>query len=201
MRTMIPSWHRRLLLLSAAAVLAACASTPQEATVQVFTGPTQLPAGSTYRYERLPSQAAQPRQAELEAAVDALLSRAGLRRDEAAPRLSVQLTSSQDQSPYGPWGGPYSGGPNVGVGISGGSGGGGGIGIGFGFPIGGYGVRAAKRMDVQIRDMASGAVLFQSQASAGGGASQVALVQAALSNFPNSRPGTRHVPLASAEAR
>ncbi len=198
---MIPSnLQRRLLLVSFAAVLAACAGPPPPATVQVFTGPPQLPAGFTYRYERLPSQAVQPRQGELEAAADALLARAGLRRDEAAPRLSVQLAATQDQVGYGPWGGGYGGGSSVGIGVSGGSGGGG-VGIGLGFPIGGSGVRASQRVDVQIRDRASGQVVFQSQASGSAGASAVSLLQAALRDFPNARPGTRQVPLEDATAR
>lgn len=195
---MIPS-RRRLLVLSFAAGLAACAGTPPTATVQVFTVPPALPAGATYRYERLPSQAA--RQAELEAAADPLLARAGLRRDEAAPRLSVQLAATRDPSGgYGPWGGPSGGGSSVGIGISGG-GGGGSVGIGFGIPIGGSGVRASQRVDVQVRDLASGRVLFQSQASASAGASPVALLQAALLDFPHAQPGTRQVPLAKAAVR
>src|SRR5688572_27604061 len=93
--------HRHLLALCLAAMLGACASTPPEATVQIFTAQPRLAAGSTYRYERLPSQAAQPNQAELEATADALLARAGLRRDDATARLAVQLTSfRQDPPPY-----------------------------------------------------------------------------------------------------
>lgn len=195
---MTPS--RRSILLSAVALLAACAGPPPPATVQVFTGPVQLPAGSTYRYERLPSQQAQPRHNEMEAAADAVLGRAGLRRDDASGRLAVQLTATQDPMGYGPWGGPYGGGSSVGIGISGGSGGGG-VGIGLGIPIGGTGARASQRLDVQIRDLASGQVVFQAQASGSAGTSPVALLQAALRDFPNARPGTRQVPLDEAAAR
>lgn len=193
--------RRFLLVAPAAALVAACATTPPEATVQVFTSPPAVPVGTTYRFERLPSQAALPRQAELEAAADALLSRAGLRRDDASARLAVQVTSAEDRSPYG-YGPGYGwgGGPTVGVGISGG-GGGGGIGIGFGIPIGGGGMGASQRVDVQMRDLATGQVVFQSQASSGSGASPAALVQAALGGFPNLAPGTRQVPLASAAPR
>lgn len=198
--TLVP--RRRLLLVAvAAALLAACASTPPEATVQVFTGAPQLPAGSTYRFERLPSQAAQPGQDQLEAAAEAVLARAGLRRDDASPRLSVQLTRREDRVGY-PWGGPYwGGGPAVGVGIAGGSGGGSSVGIGLGIPIGGSGVRASQRVDVLMRDRASGQVVYQAQASGGSGASAVSLLQAALRDFPNAPPGTRQVPLADAAAR
>lgn len=185
---------RRLLVLSAAALLAACASTPPEATVQVFTGPTQVAPGTTYRYDRLPSQAGQPAQAQLEAAADAALARAGLRRDDAAGQLAVQLTATQDRV-AGPGYG-YGGGPQVGIGI--GSGGwGSGVGIGFGIPIGGGGGggQASQRIDVQMREMASGRVAYQSQATAGGSASQAALVDAALRDFPNAPAGARQVPL------
>lgn len=195
--------HCRLLLaLGAAALLGACATTPPQATVQVFTPPPALAAGATYRFERLPSQAAQPNQAELEAAADAALARAGLRRDDAAGRLAVQLTTRRDEV-HSPWGGGWGwGGPSVGIGIGGGSRGGFG-GVGLSFPIGGGGggYRASQQVDVQLRDLTSGQVLFQSQASSGAGASAASLVHAAMSDFPRSQPGTRQVPLAPAVVR
>jgi hypothetical protein len=187
---------RQLLVLSVAVVLAACASTPPQATVQVFTAQPQLSAGTTYRFERLPSQAGQPSQGALEAAADTLLARAGLRRDEQAPRVSVQLTASQDRPAGGAWGSP-----SVGLGIGGGSFGSS-VGIGLGFPIGGAGVQQpSQRVDVVLRDVASGRVVFQSQASGGSGATPVSLLEAALRDFPNTPPGTRQLPLASAAAR
>ena len=146
-------------------MLGACASTPPEATVQVFTAQPRLAAGSTYRYERLPSQAAQPTQAELEAAADALLARAGLRRDDAAARLAVQL-STFHQAPA-PYGGGWGWGPAVGIGIAGGSRGGWlRRASGLSFPIGGGGARATQQVDVQVRDLSSGQVVFQSRPAA-----------------------------------
>jgi hypothetical protein len=193
--------HRHLLALCLAAMLGACASTPPEATVQVFTAQPRLAAGSTYRYERLPSQAAQPSQAELEAAADALLARAGLRRDGATARLAVQLTTyRQEPPPYDSgWGWGW-GGPAVGIGIGGGSRGSFG-GVGLSFPIGGGGLRSTQHVDVQVRDLSSGQVVFQSRASSGSGASAVSLLQAALRDFPNTPPGSRQVPLADATGR
>lgn len=190
--------HRHLLLaLSAAALLGACATTPPEATVQVFTAPPRLAAGTTYRHERLPSQATQPNQAELEAAADAALARAGLRRDDANARLAVQLSTRSDQVQHSPWGGGWGwgGGPSVGIGLGGGSGGGFG-GVGLSFPIGGSGgVRGTQQVEVQLRDLGSGQVVFQSQARSRSGVSPAALVQAALRDFPNAPPGTWQVPL------
>ncbi|HYF21051.1 MAG TPA: DUF4136 domain-containing protein [Ramlibacter sp.] len=179
-----------LSLVLGLALLAGCASTPPQATVQVFTPPPAVAAGTTYRHERLPSQAARAGQAELEAAADTVLARAGLRRDDAAGRLAVQVSAAEDRVARG-WGGP-----SIGVGLSGGSGGSG-IGIGLGFPIGGMGVQASQRVDVQIRDLSSGQVVFQSQAS-GSGIAPAALLQAALRDFPNAAPGARQVPVAAA---
>ncbi|HSV36989.1 MAG TPA: DUF4136 domain-containing protein [Ramlibacter sp.] len=191
---MRPFRHHHLLALSLAAMLGACASTPREATVQVFTAQPRLAAGSTYRYERLPSQAAQPHQAELEAAADTLLARAGLRRDDRAARLAVQLTTRQDQVSSG-WGW---GGPAVGIGIGGGSWGSFGS-VGLSVPIGGGGaVRSTQQVDVQLRDLSSGQVVFQAQASGSSGVSAASLLQAALRDFPNMPPGTRQVPLGQA---
>lgn len=199
---MIPVRHRRLLVLGlpVAALLAACASTPPDATVQVFTPPPRIAAGTAYRYERLPLQANQPGQPALEAAADAVLARAGLRRDDAAARLSVQLSAAQTVIDGTGWGSPAA----VGIGIGGGSGGGS-VGVGVGFPIGGgyggYGGQAFRRVDVVMRDLASGQVVFQSQASGSSRASAVSLLQAALLGFPNSPAGVRRVPLGSTGAR
>jgi hypothetical protein len=191
-----PAPRRRFTLPAVAlavAVLAGCAGTPPQATVQVFTPPPVLTAGTTYRHDRLPSQVGRPGQAELEAAADAALARAGLRRDDAAGRLAVQVTAVEDRVARG-WGGPSIG---FGIGIGGGSGGSG-IGIGLGFPIGGAGGAAVgQRVDVQMRDLGTGQIVFQSQASASAVA-PVALVQAALRDFPHAPPGPRQVPLSSA---
>ena len=183
--------RRHLLALPLAAMLAACAAPPPQATVQVFTLAPQLPPGTTYRHERLPSQAARPDQATMEGVADAVLSRAGLRRDDANPRLAVQVTVSQDAAAYGPaWGPPW-----VGVGIGGGSWGGSSVGIGVNFPVGGTAVYPSQRVDVLLRDLANGQVVFQSQASGNSGASAATLLEAALRDFPNVPPGTRLVPL------
>jgi hypothetical protein len=56
-------------------------------------------------------------------------------------------------------------------------------------------VYPSQRVDVQLRDLASGQVVFQSQASSNSGVSAASLVEAALRNFPNVPPGTWVVPL------
>ena len=190
--------RRGLLLLPVAALLFACASTP-EATVQVFTPAPSVAPGTTYRFDRSPLHGGEPAQAQMEAAADALLARVGLRRDDAAPRLSVQLTATRDPHDS-PFYGPYSGGPTVGIGIGGGSRGGS-VGVGFGIPIGGGGVRASHGVDVLMRDLSSGQVVYQARASGRSGAQPVALAEAALAGFPNAPMGTRTVPMGAAPAR
>jgi len=189
----LPCRYSLVLLLGM--VLAGCAAAPPQATVQVFTLPAQLAAGATYRYERLPLQAARPDQPALEAAADGVLARAGLRRDDANPRLAVQITVSQDAVAYAPVAGPSW--MSVGVGGSSwGGGSGGGVGIGFNFPIGGTAAAyPALRVDVIMRDQASGQVVFQSQATSASGANPAMLLEAATRGFPNVPPGVRVVPL------
>lgn len=196
---MTRSRRRHLLGLTLAAMLTACAAPPPQATVQVFTLAPRLQPGTTYRHERLPSQVVRPDLPALEGVADAALGRAGLRRDDAGARFSVEVMVSQNGVAYGPaWGAPM-----VGVGVGGGSWGGwsgSSVGIGLSFPIGG-GVAPAyptQRVDVVLRDLANGQVVFQSQAGGNGGASAAMLLEAALRDFPNAPPGTRVVPLATA---
>jgi hypothetical protein len=188
---MIRLRRRFLLGLSLGALLAACAAAPPQALVSVFTPGIQLPPGTTYRYERLPSQAGRPDLPLLESVADAGFARAGLQRADANARLAVQVTVSQDAVAYGPAVGPGS----VGIGIGGGGWHGGGVGVGFSFPIGGAAVYPSQRVDVQLRDRASGQVVFQSQASSNTGANPAMLLETALRDFPNAPPGTRVVPL------
>lgn len=193
---MTRSWRSLLLGLSTATMLAGCAAPPPpppQATVQVFAMAAQLPPGTPYRFERLPSQAGRPDLAATEGVADAALARAALRRDDTHPRLTVQVTVSQDAVAYAPaWGGPAW----MNVGVGGGSWGGGGVGVGLSFPVGGSApVYPSQRVDVVLRDLPSGQVVFQSQATSHSGASAASLVEAALRNFPNVPPGTWVVPL------
>lgn len=188
---MIRLRRRPLLCLPLVAMLAACAAPPPQATVQVFTLGAQLSPGSTYRHERLPSHATRPDLPLLEGVADAALARAGLRRVDANARLAIQVTVSQDAVAYAPaWGLPW-----MSVGIGGGSWGGGGVGVGLSFPIGGTTVYPSQRVDVLLRELASGQVVFQSQAGGNSGASAAMLLEAALRDFPNAPPGMRLVPL------
>lgn len=100
-------WMRRLaLLLVCAGLLSGCATGYLlDNQVQAFSSLPALPPAATYRFERLPSQQ-QPAQAQLESLADPALHRAGLRRDDATPAYSVQV-SARIRRVLSPWADPW----------------------------------------------------------------------------------------------
>jgi hypothetical protein len=183
------SWLRRFAMLGMLAFLSGCASTYLlDNNVQSFSGLPTLPANPTYRFERLPSQQ-HPGQAQLEALADPALHRAGLRRDDAAPRYAVQV-SARMQRVLSPWAEPW----------------GWGGGFGFGGPHAGlwgpfprmespwYQREAA----VIVRDIAANRVVYESRAANDGpwlesNTVLSAMFDAALQGFPNAPAGPRRV--------
>jgi hypothetical protein len=182
-------------LAAASLLLSGCATSyVLDNTVQSFSGLPALPAQPTYRFERLPSQQA-PAQAQLEAMADAALHKAGLRRDDANPRYSVQLTARL-QPMLSPWASPWDGGWGIGLG-----GRRHGFGLGFGF-----GGRLSsmespwyhREAGVIVRELPSNRVVYESQASNDGPWSSStavfpAMFEAALHGFPNPPLGPRQV--------
>src|SRR5688500_14935898 len=100
--TMKRSWRSVALSGVAAALLSGCSTYMLDNNVQSCSGLQALPANPTYSFERLPSQANQPGQAQLEALADPALFQAGLRRDDASPRYTVQV-SARVQRVLSPW--------------------------------------------------------------------------------------------------
>lgn len=87
---------RALYWLAAVATvlsLSACAMHRMiDSEVESFVGPSGAVRGASYRFERLPSQQAQPAaQEHIETLAQAALGRAGLVRNGAHPRYSVQV--------------------------------------------------------------------------------------------------------------
>jgi len=188
----------RLLGLALAAfslLLSGCATSyVLDNTVQSFSGLTAVPAQPTYRFERLPSQQA-PAQAQLETMADAALHKAGLRRDDANPRYSVQVTARL-QPVLSPWADPW----DVGWGFGGFRGG---RRHGFGF---GFGGRLStmespwyhREVGVIVRELSSNKVVFESSAVNDGPWTDSptifpAMFEAALQGFPNPPSGPRQV--------
>lgn len=162
--------------------------------VQTFSHLTAPPAPPTYRFERLPSQQADPAQSALEALADPALHRAGLRRDDAAPRYGVQVTArtapvlSPYADPWDTWGGRW------GLGF-----GGRGVGIGFGVPFGRMESPWFQReVSVVVRDLTSNQVVYETRAVNNGPWLDnrtviPAMFEAALQGFPNPPAGPRRV--------
>lgn len=190
---------RRLLLAGAAAcslLLAGCALPyMMENSVQSYSSLQALPAGG-YRFERLPSQQADPAQGQVEAQAQAALGRAGLRRDDLAPAYSVQAWF-RVQRAANPW---RDTGRVYGWGGLGGGHGYHSVGIGASFPLWGPGEVPwyQREAGLVMRELATGRVVFESYASNDGHwidpvlASSV-MFDAALNGFPAPATGPRRV--------
>ena len=196
-RRLIPT--TTLLLCAAAATLAGCSTGPRlvEGQVQSFSTLAAVPAPATYRIERLPSQQ-MPSFAPIAALAEQALGRAGLQRDDAAPKLLAQIGVQADtvprRDPFAPFNAPY-GGPW-------GFGGWHGRGWGFHGAWGFYEPTPLHRRAVSIvlRDAATQAVVYETSAVhedvwvADPGVYGV-LFDAALTGFPQPPQGPRQVRL------
>jgi hypothetical protein len=184
------------LAVAAVALLGGCATSyVVDNSVQSFSGLAALPAPATYRFERLPLQQA-PVQAQLEAMADAALHQAGLRRDDANPRYSVQVAGGM-QPIFSPWADPWDrwgwGWGGWGVGLHHHR-----FGVGFGAPFRPESVWYHREVSVVVRELASATVVFESRASNDGpwlDNTEVfpAMFQAAMQGFPNPPAGPRRV--------
>jgi len=183
----------RFFTVAVLAVLAGCASTyTLDSTVQSFTQVPSLGVPATYRFERLPSQQ-DPLHAQLEALADPALNAAGLKRDDANPRYSVQV-GARTQPTLSPFADPF---PPYGWGW-GGFGGWRhrhyGVGIGMHYEAPWY----HREVNVVIRELATNRVVYESRAVSDGPffeSSKVfpAMFQAAMQGFPNPPAGPRTV--------
>ena len=187
----------RILLASTVTVLAlaGCASGYlMDNQVQSFSQLTAVPAPLTYRFERTLSQQMDPAQQALEGLADGPLYRAGFRRDDAAPRYSVQVGARVDRvlSPYTEpfWGWGWGGGWGIGVG-----------GRHFGLGVGGPWPDSYwwhREVSVLVRDLSSSRVVYETHASNEGplldnNTVLPAMFDAALQGFPTPPPGPRRV--------
>ncbi|MBV7542259.1 DUF4136 domain-containing protein [Acidovorax sp. sic0104] len=186
-----------LLCATAVAVLAGCSTGPRlvEGQVQSFSTLQAIPSPATYRIERLPSQQ-MPSFEPIVALAEQALGRAGLRRDDAAPRLLAQVGVQADTvpryDPFRPYGayGPYPWGM------------GGWYGRGWGFH-GGWGFNEPtplhrRAVSIVLRDAATQAVVYETSAVhedvwVSDPAVYGVLFDAALTGFPQPPQGPRVV--------
>lgn len=164
-------------------------------------------AGAHYRFEQLPLQTGQPGTARVQALAQAALARAGLVRDDAAARITVQASAHVTPQWVNPWGDPYYGWDD-GWGFWPGR-------FYFGLGTGSFYGGAwmwdtptryyASRVSLIMRDARSGQVLYETRAQHDGarGASDTvlqALFDAALQGFPTPPAGWRRVVIPLGEA-
>jgi hypothetical protein len=189
---------RRLATLgAAAALLSGCAGGYLlDNTVQSFSGLPTLPASPTYRFDRLPSQAASPNQDAIEALADPALFKVGLQRNDASPRYSVQV-SARVQRVLSPYADPWD--PGWGWGSMGWGGRHTALGFGWGGPFPRMEQPWYQReVGVVVRELAGNKVVFESHAANDGpfvdnNVALAAMFDAALQGFPNPPPGPRRV--------
>lgn len=182
-----------LATLAAAFLLSGCASGYLlENDVQSFSSLPAMPAQASYRFDRLPSQQS-PAQAQLEAWADPALHAAGLRRDDASPRYTVQVTGTLLPT-LSPWADPWLWGGGWGMGFRH---------HGFGFGMGGpWGPLEQpwyhREVAVIVRELPANRVVFESHAVSDGPwtdntAVFPAMFSAAMQGFPNPPAGPRRV--------
>ncbi|MDP3701406.1 MAG: DUF4136 domain-containing protein [Hylemonella sp.] len=195
---------KSLALLTVALLLTGCSGmrlveSQVRATAAIPTSGVAIPAGARYRFERLPSQTDPVETDSVEAIAEAELTEAGLVRDDAAARYSVQLTTRMESYLVDDWGRPYSG-PRVGSSIVIG---GGNFGIGMGSGVG-MGMRFPPPSQYRheatllLRDLASNQVVYETSARHEGPWNDRynilrALLAAALKDFPEPPAGARRV--------
>ena len=158
--------------------------------------------GSSYRFERLPSQQPDTRQPQLEGLAQAALTKVGLQHNPQAASFSVQVSATTLPILRPRWDGygyPYGGGSSVFIGSGIGSGGSS-IGFGFGMPLGGSMDPPLYRRDVNlvIRELRANTVVYETRAFSedpwgDDGPVMAAMLDAALRGFPVPPAGTRRV--------
>ena len=200
---MIRRWISRLLLCTAAATaLAGCSSTAPrlvDGRVQSFSTLPALPTPATYRIDRLPSQQV-PSFEPIAALAEQSLARVGLTRDDAAPRLLVQIGVQADAVPrYGIHDHPFAYHPGHPWGFGGGW-------YGRGWGLHGTWMLAQplplhrRAVSLMLRDATTQAVVYETSAVhedvwVADPAVYGALFDAALSGFPQPPQGVRQVRL------
>lgn len=185
---------------AAALALAGCSTSPRlvDGRVQSYSTLNTAPAPATYRLERLPSQQT-PSFDPIASLADQALAKAGLQRDERAPRLLVQVALQADSVPRAdPWGYPY--GPYGWPGAFGAGWYGRGWGVGGLWRMGDLTPLHRRAVSVVMRDATTQAVVYETSAVhedvwVSDPAVYGVLLEAALQGFPQPPQGVRQVRL------
>ena len=196
-------WIARTALVLIATALTACATGPRTVGADVRTSAAQPPGnavlnGAHYRFERGPLIAGQPDPARLEAMAQAALARVGAVRDDARPRVSVQVGGYVNAYYRDLWGEPSNARVALGLGVGRGWRGGG-IGFGFGMPMWDDSTPAyVSEVSLLMRDLQTGQIVYDTRARHDGGWHDTdnvlaALFVAALEGYPQPAMSVRRV--------
>ena len=192
-----------LPILALCTGLAGCATRwVVDSDVLTFSSLAAVPAGATYRFERLPSQqAGEAWQQQLEAMAAAALDRVGLRLDDASQQYTAQI-EARVRAELSPWADPwlFDGPWGAGYGYHGYArrwyGGGWYGGPGFIPPAANPWYE--REVSIVLRDVGSNRVVYETRARNDGPYNVSATIlpvmfQAALQGFPNPPQGERRV--------
>lgn len=196
-------WIARTALVLIATALTACATGPRTVGADVRTSAAQPPGnavlnGAHYRFERGPLIAGQPDPARLEAMAQAALARVGAVRDDARPRVSVQVGGYVNAYYRDLWGEPSNARVALGLGVGRGWRGGG-IGFGFGMPMWDDSTPAyVSEVSLLMRDLQTGQIVYDTRARHDGGWHDTdnvlaTLFVAALEGYPQPATAVRRV--------
>ncbi|SFB91018.1 protein of unknown function [Polaromonas sp. OV174] len=152
--------------------------------------------GTAYRFERLPSQqVASAQQDHVEGLTRSALAKVGMALNPAQARYSVQVTVSTQALERLDPGYDGFGFATPGVFLGGGNRG---ASVGLSFPMRFSEPYFKRELTLQMRDLASGQVVFETRALNDGVQSETlavlsAMLEAALSGFPQPPPGPRRI--------
>lgn len=200
-------WIARIALIALAGALSACATGPRTVDAEVRTSAAQPPGasvlqGARYRFERGQVVAGQPAPEKLEAMAQAALARVGVVRDDARPRVSVQVGGYVSAYWIDEWGRGYGGMSNPRVALNVGIGRGwhgGGLGLGFGWPMWDPSIPAyVSEVSLLMRDLNTGQIVYDTRARHDGPWHDTenvlaALFVAALEGYPQPAQMVRRV--------
>jgi hypothetical protein len=200
------------LILACSLLLSACSGLRvvdnDVASFVQWPNATPPASGSSYRFERLPSQQSTLPQSgisgrelpqdQLEAMARAALSKVGWTNNPLAAAFNVQVSATMRYAPRNTFNNRpgYGGFGSRGVSIGGGSAGGF---IGFSFPLGmTESPLYLREVSIVIREVASNAVVFESRAEHSGvwrdpNSVLPAMLEAALQGFPTPAAGARRI--------
>lgn len=187
-------WAKSAFLTLVLLLLGGCAGIRLvDSDVRSFSSLPAVPVGTTYRFERLPSQQSRgASQDQLEATAQKALAKVGLQRNDTNPKYSVQVGARLQVDPRAPWDDPY---PYPGWGMYPR----GYFFAGPGFGLGGWSSPYYRReVSVVMREIATAKVVYETHAAHDGrwSDSEVifpAMFDAALKGFPQPPTGPRRV--------